>query len=269
MYVDDSCRAINLSVVDEENPNWKIEDLMHLFFLSIRNSGERCLHSNFGVIYMTLSGGIASSFCLAVLRDIFGFETPIHTYTIARNAKDQDYIFAARMARIFNTQHFCVNPSEKAIEHAKTYMGKNPTAFGERVDNEDVANFLLYQFISEFKDGERSVITHTGVDHLLGGYWPNWSLYKTEEKKEMFGDSWKNLSPDCLIPLRQKSTYFGFDVLLPFLQKSLVEFVSHIPVEDRVKQEFGNVPLRAIASHYLPEEVMGREKQTIKKAVLI
>ena len=53
---------------------------------------------------LLLSGGIDSSLVLALLKKAYP-EIPIHTFSLAKNNKHPDIVFAREIAKLFETDH--------------------------------------------------------------------------------------------------------------------------------------------------------------------
>ena len=250
-----------LPVIRNENRQWNIAELQQVLFKAIRLCGEKCIEDNKGRIFTTLSGGLDSSLCLAVLRQILPSETEIHTFTIGGSKNHADIKAAQRVSRRFKTIHHELIPGCEYIEFRYIEELKK-LGLDEK---EDMGVFWLYRFISSFQ--VRSVIVHDGIDELLGGYWEHRGPRKEPEKEKAFQHLWKRLAPDHLISLEKIATRFNISLIFPYLQKEVVEFISQIPVNDRTSHRKSKMPLRRIANGYLPSQIINRKKKGFNEAL--
>ncbi len=238
------------------NKAWELNALEKILTKSIAQCVDACL-KNYGQICTTLSGGLDSSLCLAKIREIVGYETPIYTFTIAGSKKYPDLEYARIVANKFGTIHHEHIPAPNDIEEAKRSLGAMWPDEPYRPGN--AAVFLIYKYISQ--RGFKCVIAHDGIDELLGGYWEHRQRQSPEEKIRAFEKFWGLLEKDHLLLLERKANYFGVEVLLPYLQQEIVEYVSRIPLDDRTSFKESKIPLRTIGRKYLPQEIIARRKR--------
>ncbi len=236
---------------------WSHEKLEEILTNAIVSCALENLRCNDGMICTTLSGGLDSSFCLAKLREILGYQIPIHTFTTGRGEDTPDIQFARIASQRFKTIHHELIPSPQLIkevqDHLHTLWKDEPCSLG------DVAVFLTYQHISAY--GFLSAIAHDGIDELLGGYWEHRKHETLLEKERAFQDLWKRLPEEHLIPLERKSCHFCVQVTLPYLQIKVVTYIARIPLDSRTTFDTSKMPLRHIAKEYLPEEIINRKKK--------
>lgn len=248
--------AVLYPVISREmNPRWMLDELEKRLTRAIEKCSMACIKSNGGKICTTLSGGLDSSFCLAKIREIFGDSMEIHTSTIGGSENYPDIKFAKQVSERFGTIHHQFIPSADEIQAAKKEMeGICPDK-----QRGDVAVFSLYKEISSL--GFKSVIAHDGIDELLGGYWEHRDCEMLSDKESAFRYFWSRLKPDHLLPLEKKAAHFGIEVLLPYLQWEVVDYISKIPLNDRTSASVSKMPLRSIAEKYLPIEIINRNKK--------
>lgn len=248
--------AIALPVI-VGSARWSFARLETVLTEAIQICVSECLQRNRGVICTTLSGGLDSSFCLAKIRQLVGSEVPIHTFTIGGSERYPDVQFARSVSGFFSTVHHEWIPSEKEIREAERKLYSQWRDEPRRPGN--VAVFLTYQNIA--RNGFKCVIAHDGIDELLGGYWDHRKHDDEQKKMEAFQDFWSRLEQEHLALLERKAQYFGVKVILPYLQKAVVEYIAKIPLRSRTTFKESKVPLRTIAKKYLPKEVIGRNKK--------
>lgn len=248
--------TIVLPVVAEKG-RWSFAWLEKVLTDAISLCVSECLKKNEGVICTTLSGGLDSSFCLAKIREIVGTEVKIHTFTTGGSEKYPDIQFARVISRRFITIHHELIPLKEEIEEAENELFSQWEDEPHRPGN--VAVFLTYQNIAQH--GFKCVIAHDGIDELLGGYWEHRKHEDKQKKAKVFQNFWSRLEKEHLSLLERKAQYFGIQVILPYLQKAVVEYISGIPLANRTKFTKSKVPLRTIAKKYLPKEVIKRNKK--------
>lgn len=259
-YVNDWKEVISMRIIEKENHRWGVDELEIILSKSIEVCAKKCLRDNSGKIYTTLSGGLDSSFCLAVLRRIIDPGVAIHTFTIGGSERHPDIQFARQISRQFKSIHHEFIPTIQEIEKAR-----NELAILNEEGIENLGVLLIYKFISGFHP--YSVIVHDGVDELLGGYWEHRAPREKLEKVRVFEDFWHKLEGNHLLPLERKAERFNISLIFPYLQKKVVEYISRIPIEARTTHENSKVPLRDIAERYLPSEVIRREKKGFNAAM--
>jgi asparagine synthetase B (glutamine-hydrolysing) len=241
---------------------WNSDDLEKILRSSVKKCVAECLSANQGKILTVLSGGLDSSLCLALIREEFGYGIAVETYTIGANKNHPDIIYARQVAKIFKTEHHELIPSLTEIEGAKLTKKLKTELFpGETEEFEGVGVFLLIQFIwITAQDQPTTVIFHDGIDELMGGYWEHRECSSRSKKETAFKHLWDELSDKHLIPLEKKVRHYQITPLFPFLQREVVEYISKIPVEERTSHKESKIPLRIIASKYLPMEIVQRPK---------
>lgn len=251
------------TISNKENENWSIKDLKNLLLSSFKKAGQKALKDNNGVIYTTLSGGLDSTLSLALLRKSLGSEVKIVTFTMGGDEEHPDVKSGRLAAKKFNTEHHEFIPTIDEINIGlEDFKKERPDENLEKAVLEGSFDvYLLYKYISSFKP--KTVIVHDGIDEQMGGYWDHRNRKLTEEeRKENFRRFWEELKPEHLDKLIESSQRFGISVLLPYLDKKLVNFISEIPVKDRVIKEIGKVPLREIAGKLgVPKKIINRRKR--------
>lgn len=248
-----------LMPVVEKEEKWSLDELERILSEAILNCFTKCFVTHPGNVATTLSGGIDSSFCLLKLRGE-GSQTEIHTFTVGGDRDHWDIVHAKMMAEKCKTEHHEIIPKEKEVSWAKRKLAKIRSVSEKEITDGSVAVFLAYRAISDY--GFQISISHDGIDELLGGYPEHrFNLRTKAEKKMNFRKMWNELIPNHLILLEKSARYFGIKVLFPYLQPEVVEYISHIPVNERTGRLESKIPLRRIAAKYLPEEIIKRPKK--------
>lgn len=248
--------AIKLPVISSKTQACNPEELEEILKVAIGICASHCQQKNNQRICTTLSGGLDSSLCLAIIRSLVGSTVAIHTFTTGSGINHPDVQAARIVSKKFDTIHHELIPTEQEIEQARkkvfsTWMDEpNPLA--------PVGVFLTYDQIA--KNGFKVVIAHDGIDELLGGYWEHRQPKNEPEKVKAFENFWSKLEKDHLLLLTRKAQYLGIEVIFPYLQQQVVEYISTIPVNERTTRQSSKIPLRKIAEKYLPREIIERKK---------
>jgi len=252
--------SLRKPIVQMENPYWSIKKLEQILLKVIGNYAEEYLYRNHGVIHTTLSGGIDSSLCLAIIRKVLGDGVEIRTYTIGGSSHHPDLIFAKKVAETFKTVHRSFIPKKRMIDAARIgLMSIFPNISREQIQD-CLGVYLVYNEISQSALPGSFILAHDGIDELMGGYWRHRATNDLRKKKAAFRYFWQRLYPDHLVPLMQIAHNRGLNVELPYMDPEIVEYISHIPVQDRTGRDISKIPLRKIAEKYLPKEIIERRK---------
>lgn len=249
--------ALQLPVIaDEINTNWDLETLEIILEGAISSCAAECYTANKGRIVTTLSGGLDSSLCLAIIRKMVGSKVPITTFTIAGSTEHPDFIYAKRMADRYGTTHITWVPTRKKISDAEAQM--HSLWPDSPIEEGDAAVFLVCENIAshDFK----KFIAHDMIDELFGGYWKHRLQQSLADKAGTFRYFWDRLKDHHLLPLERKAQHFGIEVLLPYGQEHVIKYGSQIPLDDRTSLEMSKTPLRKIAGSYLSAEIIERKK---------
>jgi len=250
------------TISKEENKNWSLKKLERLLISSFKKAGQKALEDNSGVIYTTLSGGLDSTLSLALLRKSLGPEVKIITFTMGGNEEHPDIKYGRLAAKTFKTEHHEFIPTPNEI-HAglEDFKKDRPSEDLEKaVFKGSFDVYLLYKYLSHFRP--KTVIVHDGIDEQMGGYWAHRKKMSEDGRREQFRILWKELKLEQLDQLIKSSQRFGIHLLFPYLDEKLVSFIAKIPVEDRVREEIGKIPLREIASELkVPKGIINRRKR--------
>ena len=254
--------AIYLPVIIK---SWRLETLEKKLTEAIIRCARICADRNRGIIVSALSGGLDSSFCLAVIRKHFGSLYPIHTFTVGSSLIHPDIKSGKSVAECLQTIHHSFIPNKKEILGAALSKKKHPDLFRGEEPNGGLGPFFLFKTIQqELSAAVISVITHDGIDELLGGYWPHRQTQTAEDQRLTFQRFWKALPKKHLEPLTKKALFFGILPIFPYLQPAVVKYISRIPLSERTGHDESKIPLRRLAEKYLPPEIVGEVIQRKK-----
>jgi len=250
-------------IPDEEKP-LDLEALEECLEKTFQKYGEKSIKDNDGKIFMTLSGGVDSTLCLAFMRKNFP-EAEIITFTLGGSENHPDIVHARLASEKFKTIHneFIPTPQEiqeGLIDYNKTFS-KDSLEESVKMGNFDV--FLLYNHIRNLPESNlKSLVACDGIDELIGGYWNHRKSDDPEIKKEAFIKHWKDVVPGHLKPLIRTADNFNIDLLFPYLDAEVINKISEISLNDRTFEKIGKKPLKAIAKKMgVPEEIIERPKE--------
>ncbi len=245
--------SVNLRVIAEPNSHWQIEELENVLVRSHQLIAEHSL-KKYGRINVCLSGGLDSSLSLAIIHSLFP-DVLIFAFTIGSSSTHPDILASRQVAKAFDAYHIVLTPSRAALVNAlsdmRDMLGRDPISQG------DLGVFTFYAFLADL--GIKNVIAHDGIDELMGGYWDH---VKAADMEPAFRHFWERLIPDHLEPLEEKAQAFNINVLYPYLDAEVVEYISYIPLKDRTSREYRKAPLRELARKYgVPEQTIVRPKK--------
>lgn len=260
--------VIEMSIIQKENPEWRIEELENILAESVK----KCLSGiEKGDIAISLSGGLDSSLITALARKNFP-EAKIITLTLGSKG-NPDFLFAKKVVDILETDHHEYIPSQEEINKAKVEMVE------KELLPQHLVQSLTYRFANSL--GIKKIISAEGGDELFGGYWwhqksiPGYVEKYGKNQEEAFKKSWSEILYSHLLDYQKSSEAYGIELRFPFLQREVVECVSHIPLKDRCTpskerypdQKERKKPEREIALKYLPEEIVHRKKRGFPDAL--
>jgi asparagine synthetase B (glutamine-hydrolysing) len=253
--------AFNLPIIQR---TWTLDGLDKVLTEGIIASAIECIKHNRGIIFAALSGGLDSSFCLAVLRHHLGDNFPIFTFTVGTMKRHPDVQYAEKVAEALKTNHQSILVDEIAISVVAHMKDSHPDLFwGEIGKIAGGGPTLLLRTVKKCADAfqtpinEPRLIVHDGIDELLGGYWDHRKRQTPAKQETEFKTLWSKLHDNHLFPLWKKAEFFGVVPLFPYLQPAVIDYISRIPVNERTSHDESKIPLRRLAEKYLPPEIVG------------
>ncbi len=253
-------RIETTNIIPTEAKELDLEKLKQCMDDVFREYGERSIEENDGKIFMTLSGGLDSTFCLAFLRKNFP-DNEIVTFTMGGYKEHPDVVHSRIAAKEFKTQHNEFIPKPNEIGDAlEEYREKFSEKLEEGTKFGDFDTYFLLKQISEFKP--KVLMSHDGIDELMGGYPEHKQAIDNESKKKFFVECWQKVVLDHLKPLVKAADVFDIEISLPYLDERLIDEISHISLDDRTSKEVTKKPLREIARNLrVPIEIIERKKE--------
>jgi asparagine synthetase B (glutamine-hydrolysing) len=226
--------------------NYTKEDFLQVTKQAVLDGFKKMKGNRPGVL---LSGGVDSAI-LAILAHQFNPDT--RYFTIGPNYNHPDVVSATRFAKEMNFKLDVYIPSQKTREEARKL-------FTSEYSDGDEAVLLILLKASKYAT---DVLCTDGIDELMGGYWEHWN-YKIRKQPigYAFNKFWDQLEPFHLKPLNSSGIKAGVNIITVFTDDKFIEYVSHIPYEDRVSCDTGKILWKDIARMIgVPEWVIQRKK---------
>ena len=258
--------AVAMPVIVEGTQKWNTDEFEQILLRAVARSAGVCIDESRepgypnGRVCMTFSGGLDSSFCLAVADELTRkTNTLLRAFTIGESETHPDMWYARLVSKDLHLEscHNTYTPSPENIRLAEEELYSlwkdEPRGSG------NVAVYMIYEQMA--LRGVKYVIAHDGIDELLGGYWEHRKHdFDPLGKAAAFQNLWNKLEPDHLSLLERKAKHFGIRVVFPYLQREVVEYIAKIPLNERTMRAESKIPLRNIAKKYLPAEIIARRK---------
>jgi len=256
-----------------------IEELEKIIIQNIRKIPQAPLS-------FLLSGGIDSSFVLALLRKVYP-QLPISTFTLAKSKDYPDIVFAREIANLFETKH---NEIILSDEIYRDFLSEYDKVKQYRF-NGDINVYILCSFAKKFST---TIVTGDGGDECFGGYWLHEHplghketgriksfedihpalrkhleemvrmgfrdfLFKEKSQAEDYNAVWeyfvKCLAPKHLAPLLHTAKVLNIKVYTPLFSESFLNFMRALPYSERIGRKIE----KQLALKYLPISILGRE----------
>jgi len=235
---------------------------------------------------LLLSGGIDSSFVLALLRKVYP-QLPISTFTLAKSKDYPDIVFAREIANLFETKH---NEIILSDEIYRDFLSEYDKVKQYRF-NGDINVYILCSFAKKFST---TIVTGDGGDECFGGYWLHEHplghketgriksfeeihpaprkhleemvrmgfrdfLFKEKSQAEDYDTVWeyfvKIMAPKHLSPLWHTAKVLNIEVYTPLFSEKLINFMRNLPYTERVGRKIE----KELALMYLPKSILERE----------
>lgn len=136
---------------------------------------------------------------------------------------------------------------------------------GTKVCLGDVAVFLALEKAAAL--GYTDVIAGDGIDEQVGGYW--WHANPEKPLDEVFADFWNDLDSGHLGPMARSAKIAGVTVHWPYMDERILEYISRIPLEQRVEHKVPKYWWKEFAKHIgIPAEIADRPKQGFVHALV-
>lgn len=204
------------------------------------------VNSKTGVL---LSGGVDS--CILALLCKRQRMT-LSCFTIGLGFANDDVIAAQRFAKEQDLDLHIFIPSTERIERTHKDMTL-----------ENVGVYLILEAASQHID---TLFCTDGIDELMGGYWQHfkqegtlWNQYGNVNM--VFKHFWDELQCKHLNPMWDSARRIGINLEWIFLHPLVLEYISRIPLEDRISKGRKSLWKKLGTELGLPEWILVRKKR--------
>ncbi len=190
---------------------------------------------------LLLSGGVDSAILLRILLNIYGDQQAL---TIGRSMDHPDVIASVRLVEEWgcHSDHRVIIP-------------ELPDGFES--GNGDAGVLMALECV-----GVRDVIAGDGIDEQVGGYWWHGKSFHDGDMLPVFERFWDGLDDGHLIPMAKSATAAGKVVHWPYMDESIIDYISRIPLEERVKNGIPKYWWKEFAKYLgVPVDIADRPKQ--------
>lgn len=112
------------------------------------------------------------------------------------------------------------------------------------------------------QNGITGIIATDGIDELTGGYWGHRDRKRFPDVKDAFKYYWDKLESNHLSPIHRSAKFYNLDVIFVYMFPGIVECLSEISLEDRIRGNVGKAVWKEIAELAgVPSWVVKRKKQ--------
>tara|TARA_B100001093_G_scaffold378570_1_gene363874 strand:+ start:208 stop:1191 length:984 start_codon:yes stop_codon:yes gene_type:complete len=224
-----------------------------------------------GEVAFLLSGGLDSSIVVALTREIYGPDYPIHTYSIGLDpvwGNSSDTAFAEEVAKYCNTIHTSFSYT---LQEGKQAYDTVVTAFESLCTTSiraGIPNYLLIKKIKEKNKNVKIVMSGEGSDELMLGYLSCHEFQSIQESMEWSTKLMKEIHFYDVKRCHQSGMAHSCEVRVPFLDKQFVSYIRSVksiyllPVLG-VEKYF----LRQVGEGILPQSVLRRTKTQFSDGV--
>lgn len=234
---------------------------------------------------LALSGGIDSSFLAALLEPKF-----VISVKLPGGDKYNEIKWAKIVAKHLGLKHIIVHPDNSKFDE---YVGLAVKAIGKPIPHFNI--FPLYEMYKKLSEmGEKEVVLGDGPDETMCGYARDIIinyLYKVYEFEafENYRELIDKILPGMSDAIKATTNLSGFtDIVSADIEKrkemdamsdgiaasfgiknirpyqdnpEIDQFMRDLPIEAKIKGEYGKYALRKLAEKYLPYEIVWRKKK--------
>jgi len=221
------------------------------FLLVLENLIKQNLTDESGIL---LSGGIDSALLSILAAKCY---PDIPCFVVGGDITHPDVQAAKRLAKEkgLNLKVYIFDSEEifTVQQELKGFVGSTQLYEG------DECVFAALKFAAE--DVTRIIATD-GIDELMGGYWGHRDRKRFPDVKGAFNHFWDKLEEEHLSPMYRSASVFKLDIIFIYLLPDIVQEISLISLEDRIKGNIGKAVWREIAEMVgVPSWIIRRKKE--------
>ncbi len=202
-----------------------------------------------------LSGGIDSAL-LAILATKYLPDIPC--FVVGQFVTSPDVQAAKRLAKEkgLNLQVRLFNSKE--ISDIQQEL-KECTGSASLYDGDECV-FAALKFAAQ--NNITGIIATDGIDELMGGYWGHRDRTRFPNIKDAFVYFWDELEEKHLSPMYRAAEFHELDLVFAYLLPNVIEYLSMMPLEDRIRGDIGKAVWREIAQMVgVPSWIIKRQKE--------
>ncbi len=202
-----------------------------------------------------LSGGVDSAL-LAILATKYLPNIPC--FVVGQYATHPDVQAAKRLAKEKGLNLKVRLFDSKEISDIQQEL-KECTGSASLYDGDECV-FAALKFAAQ--NNVTSIIATDGIDELMGGYWGHRDRTRFPDIKDAFTYFWDELEEKHLSPMYRAAEFHKLDLDFVYLSPNVVEYLSMIPLEDRIKGGVGKAVWKELAQMVgVPLWVIKRQKE--------
>lgn len=202
-----------------------------------------------------LSAGIDSTILTMLIREKY---PDIPCFTVGGAPNHPDVLAAQKLSVELNLDLRIYLPNISSQKKAKDVIETDYPG--------DEAVYLALEFA---KPWVKTILATDGIDEQMGGYW--WHVNENDRfstTEEAFKYYWAQLEPTHLTPMFKSAEKVGLDINWVFLHPDVVDYISRIPLKERIKDGVNKAFWREAArSIGVPEWVINRPKRGFVNAL--
>jgi asparagine synthetase B (glutamine-hydrolysing) len=201
---------------------------------------------------LLLSGGVDSAVLAKVMVQIA--EGDVTCLTIGESWNHPDMVASKVLFQYLSFVHIKHVPRKGDIARAEEILKFS----GTDICPGDEGVFLALEKAAAF--GYTDVIAGDGIDEQVGGYW--WHVNPEKPLDEVFAGFWDDLDSGHFGPMARSADIAGVTVHWPYMDERILEYISRIPLEERVKYKVQKYWWKEFAKYIgVPEQIADRPKQ--------
>jgi asparagine synthetase B (glutamine-hydrolysing) len=219
---EDTVSRVQIDKFKYDPQKYNIDELIKI----LKDTIDKSLSKPTGLL---LSGGVDSTIMAILIKEIYG---NIKCFTIGKSVNHPDLMAGIKIAKELGLPSISMVVSdEMEKEFQQKLIESNTDIFPG-----DVGVLIALDLCKEH--GFDNVIATDGIDEMMGGYW--WHANKSDKFAtiyDTFEYFWDKLDSDHLTSLYRSADIVGINIHVPYLDCEVIDYISKIPLEDRIKDK--------------------------------